>query len=177
MSVETFYVVMAGICFTLLGLWWLVLTAQHMLWMHYPDRRRLAYHLSLYFALPGAMSLVSLLTPESPYFWRGAFLVMGVFGAIEAIMMVRRGQNAVLESRPARMTLPIIAGLYVIIAVIAIRPQILSSLGIDVEPVAIEALFLVLLLLFGINLAWLGFMRVSMEGHPESPGEAAGREA
>jgi hypothetical protein len=164
--IETFYVVMAGICFTLLGLWWLVLTTQHTLWMHYPDRRRLAYHLSLYFALPGAMSLVSLLTPASTYFWRGAFVVMGVFGAIEAVLMLRGGENAVLGSRPARLATPIVAVLYVIITVIAFRPSLLESLGIETEATAIEALLLVLLLMLGINLAWLGFMKVSMEGHP-----------
>jgi hypothetical protein len=135
--------------------------------MRYPDRRRLAYHLSLYFALPGAMSLVSLLTPESPYFWRSAFVIAGLFGAIEAVMMFREGEDSAIGSRLARVTLPIIAVLYVVIALIAIRPSLLDSVGVDIEATAVEAVFLVLLLMFGINLAFLGFMKVSVEGHPE----------
>jgi hypothetical protein len=166
MDVETFYVVTAGICFTLLGLWWLVITAQHTLWMRYPERRRVAYHLSLYFAIPGAMSLVSLLTPASPYFWRIGFIAMGLLGAAEAVMMIVRPQSEVMTSTVAQASLPIITVIYLLIVVVAVRPSLLESMGIEVEATAIEAVFLVLLLLFGINLAWLGFMKVSVEGHP-----------
>lgn len=166
MITETFYVGLAGICFTLLGLWWLVLTAQHTLWMPHPERRRLGYHLSLYFALPGAMSLVSLLTPASPFFWRGGFVLMGLVGALESVHLQMGGKTTLHASRIARAVLPVITVLYLIISVLAISPSIPESLGIDVEPTAVEGVFLVLLLMFGINLAWLGFMGVSLEGEP-----------
>jgi hypothetical protein len=167
MVIETFYVVMAGICFTLLGLWWLVLTTQHSLWMHHPERRRLGYHLSLYFALPGAMSLISLLTPASTFFWRGAFVVMGVVGAVESVMMQLRRDNPILDSRVARMTMPVITLIYVVVVTIAIWPSLPESLGIDVEPTALEGVLLAVLLIFGINLAWFGFMKVSIESRAE----------
>lgn len=169
MVLETFYVGMAGICFTLLGLWWLVLTTQHTLWMHDPQRRRLGYHLSLYFALPGAMSLVSLLTPASAFFWRGGFVVMGLLGAVESVLMMTRGKDAIMRERAARIALPIIAVLYLVVAVIAVSPSLPEKVGIDVEPTALEGVLLVLLLIFGINLAWLGFMKVSVESRAEGP--------
>lgn len=167
MVLETFYVGMAGICFTLLGLWWLVLTAQHTLWMHDPQRRRLAYHLSLYFALPGAMSLVSLLTPASAFFWRGGFVVMGLLGAIEAVLMQTRRTEIMSQARGMRVALPIIAVVYLVVAAIAVSPSIPEKLGLDVEPTAVEGVLLVFLLVCGINLAWLGFTRVSIESRSE----------
>ncbi len=43
--------------------------------MRTPHHRRLACHASLYFALPGIMSLVSLLAERLTYLWRVGFAV------------------------------------------------------------------------------------------------------
>jgi len=43
--------------------------------MRTPHHRRLAYHVSLYFALSGIMSLVSLLAERLTYLWRVGFAV------------------------------------------------------------------------------------------------------
>ena len=56
-----FYQTAAQLCFTLLGLWWLVLQTKYKEWINDSERRRMATSISLYFLLPGAMSLIALL--------------------------------------------------------------------------------------------------------------------
>ena len=51
MSTETFYTVVGGISFTLLGLWWVVVISRKE-WQHSRARRMLAYAVSLHFLLP-----------------------------------------------------------------------------------------------------------------------------
>lgn len=77
---ETFYTVVAELSFTLLGLWWLVVQTRHDLWIRDPLRRRIATNISLYFLLPGSMSLFALLQPEVGGFWRLAFVTAGGVG-------------------------------------------------------------------------------------------------
>ncbi|MCC6176076.1 MAG: hypothetical protein IT305_12290 [Chloroflexi bacterium] len=65
MDLNVVYGIMAGLSFTLLGLWWIACQA-HMDWLAEPTGRRMAYVVSLHFVLPGAMSLLSLVAPDVP---------------------------------------------------------------------------------------------------------------
>jgi hypothetical protein len=60
-----FYVAFATVCFTLLGLWIIVVQTRHGEWRHSPIHRRRAYGVALHFSLPGLMSLLSLVDPAS----------------------------------------------------------------------------------------------------------------
>lgn len=64
MTLASFYETIAGICFTLLGLWWVVVRTSHETWVSNSARRRTATHISLYFLLPGSMSLLTTLPTE-----------------------------------------------------------------------------------------------------------------
>jgi hypothetical protein len=77
MDVTAFYGVMAGLSFTLLGLWW-VACQSRMVWLVDRVGRGMAYVVSLHFALPGGMSLLSLVAPDVPIIWRATFAVAGV---------------------------------------------------------------------------------------------------
>ena len=68
-----FYQTAAQLCFTLLGLWWLVLQTKYKEWINDSERRRMATSISLYFLLPGAMSLIALLGADIPPLWRTTF--------------------------------------------------------------------------------------------------------
>ncbi len=72
---ETFYETTATISFTLLGLWWIALQAKYNEWIADPLRRRMITIITLYFLLPGSMSLLALLAIENRALWRIAFVV------------------------------------------------------------------------------------------------------
>jgi hypothetical protein len=65
-----FYVAFATVCFTLLGLWIIVVQTRHAEWRHSALHRRRAYGIALHFSLPGLMSLLSLIDPASTTLWR-----------------------------------------------------------------------------------------------------------
>jgi hypothetical protein len=54
-----FYVAFATVCFTLLGLWIVVVQTRHAEWRQSAVHRRRAYGVALHFSLPGLMSLLS----------------------------------------------------------------------------------------------------------------------
>ena len=60
-----FYVAFATVCFTLLGLWIIVVQTRHGEWRQSAVHRRRAYGVALHFSLPGLMSLLSLVDPAS----------------------------------------------------------------------------------------------------------------
>jgi hypothetical protein len=65
-----FYVAFATVCFTLLGLWIIVVQTRHAEWRQSAVHRRRAYGVALHFSLPGLMSLLSLVDPASTALWR-----------------------------------------------------------------------------------------------------------
>lgn len=93
---EAFYQTMAQLCFTLLGLWWLVLQTKYSEWIGVRERRRRVTNISLYFLLPGAMSLLALLSTEVRFLWQIAFIVASALGAYETAALIHelRGRRS-----------------------------------------------------------------------------------
>ncbi len=86
--------------------------------MRTPHHRRLACHASLYFALPGIMSLVSLLAERLTYLWRVGFAVTAALGVLENVTSFPRVRA---EARGAARVFPwVAAALYTFIVVFAI---------------------------------------------------------
>ena len=88
MSVQDFYSAASQISFTLLGFWWAVVQFRHADWVDNPSRRRLAHVVSLLFLLPGTMSLMSMLTGDTPVLWRLSFGAAGVLGLVATLLIV-----------------------------------------------------------------------------------------
>src|SRR5262249_18300601 len=84
-----FYQTVAQLCFTVLGLWILVLQTKYRDWTAKPVRRRMATNISLYFLLPGCMSLLALLSLHAAILWQGAFVIAGGLGMIETALLAR----------------------------------------------------------------------------------------
>jgi hypothetical protein len=80
-----FYVAFATVCFTLLGLWIIVVQPRHAEWRHSGVHRRRAYGVALHFSLPGLMSLLSLIDPASTTLWRVSFAIVAVGGALALV--------------------------------------------------------------------------------------------
>ena len=92
---QTFYETAALAAFALLGLWWVVVADRRREWATLPYRRRQAYSVSLYFALTGTMSLVSLNSGSHPAIWRTAFGIAGALGAAELLVRPLRSSGRV----------------------------------------------------------------------------------
>lgn len=153
-----FYETSALAAFALLGLWWVVVAERRREWANLRYRRRQAYSVSLYFALTGTMSLVSLNSGSHPAIWRTAFGLAGVLGAAELILsLVYIGAEPTRAQR-VQWLLSLSLPLYILIAVIAVHPSLVSEVGISLTPLESEAIIVSLLLFLGINYSWLLFM-------------------
>lgn len=149
---QSFYSSVAQASFTLLGLWWVVMQLRYGPWMRNPRIRRAVYDISLYFLLPGMMSLMSLLAADVSTIWRVSFAVAGVAGLLEGILSLAttRGHDS-----PARL---VDIGnwaslvLYPAIAAIAIRRTIPSEIGIHLRPLEAEGILVAALLVLGVLL-------------------------
>lgn len=166
-----FYVAFATVCFTLLGLWIIVVQTRHAEWRRLSIERRRAYGISLHFSVPGLMALLSLIDPASMELWRTSFAIAAAGGAI--VLVLVRGPA------PGWLGLTSYAAavlLYVLIAIVAIAPSILSDIGISARPVRVEAVLLTALVFVGANVAWLLlFEETSSPSHATTDQQRQGR--
>jgi len=147
--VQNFYSTMAQVSFTLLGLWWIVVQFKYTDFMRDRRRRIQAYDTSLYFVLPGIMSLVSLIA-STGLLWRVTFTTAAVLGAVEAgflLATTRRAQASRL-SRWARYAGMV---LYVLVALFAVVPPLTKHLGLHVAALQVEGVFLALIVFLGFS--------------------------
>jgi hypothetical protein len=151
---ETFYATIAQISFALLGLWWVVIQIKYSDFIKDAAMRRTAYNISLYFVVPGIMSLLSLLSQDLTILWRSSFIVAGAIGALETVILILRG-GALGGTGAARIARWAIVVLYLVIIFFAAFPEILQSRGIP--PRLVEGVLLSLVAVLGAQLAWLYF--------------------
>jgi hypothetical protein len=159
---DAFYGAFSPACFGLLGLWLVVVQMRLTEWEHDTREReaehhRRAYGVALHFALPGVMSVLALIDPQTSAFWRISFAIVALGGAV--IMVAVRGYPVPLDrdqtgirGLPAADKLGLAAYtaaivLYVLIGALAFVP------GKNV--LRIEAVLLTLLVFLGFNVAWL----------------------
>jgi hypothetical protein len=145
-----FYVAFATVCFTLLGLWIIVVQTRHGEWRHSAIHRRRAYGVALHFSLPGLMSLLSLVDPASTALWRISFAIVAAGGAVALALVrgpapTRLGAGADLGA----------GGQVLLIALVAVAPGMVADLGVLALPLRVEAVLLTILVFLGVNVAWL----------------------
>ena len=145
-----FYIAFSTVCFTLLGLWIIVVQTRHGDWKRHSIDRRRAYGVSLHFSVPGLMGLVSLIDPDSTQLWRVSFAIAAVAGAI--VLALVRGPAPTWLGIASYVTAIL---LYVLIAIVALASGIVADLGLSAKPVQVEALLLTALVFLGANVAWL----------------------
>ncbi len=145
-----FYMAFGTVCFTLLGLWLVVVQTRHADWRGVAVHRRRAYGVALHFSLPGLMSLLALVDSASMTLWRVSFAVVAGGGAI--VLVLVRGP---LPTRAGQAAYVAAVALYVLIAVIAAAPRVVADAGISVRPLRVEAVLLTILVFVGANAAML----------------------
>lgn len=147
---KDFYISFSAVCFTLLGLWLIVVQTRHAEWRGSALHRRRAYGVALHFSLPGLMSLLALVNPDSSVLWRTSFAIVAIGGAV-VLIAVRGAATGKLG-----LTAYIFAiALYTLIGILAIAPRIVSGPGLEATPVRVEAVLLTILVFAGVNVAWL----------------------
>ena len=145
-----FYISFSAICFTLLGLWLIVVQTRHAEWRGSSLHRRRAYGVAMHFSLPGLMCLLALVDPNSSALWRVSFAVAAIGGAVVLI--------ALHGPAPGRLGLTsylMAIALYVLIGTLAIDPHLVSRIGLGAAPVRAEAVLLIILVFAGVNVGWL----------------------
>jgi len=145
-----FYIAFGTVCFTLLGLWLIVVQTRHAEWRGVAAYRRRAYGVALHFSLPGLMSLLALVNPDSVTLWRVSFAVVAASGAI--VLLLVRGSLPGTVGQVAYLAAVV---LYALIAVIAAVPSLVTDIGLSAQAVQVEAVLLTILVFFGVNVAWL----------------------
>lgn len=149
-----FYGVAAQLSFVLLGLWWVVVQFRHDTLLATADGRRRAYQVSLFFLLPGLMSLASLASERLTALWQVGFGLAGLIGIVVTAAGMRDG-TAMARTRWADIAALVLYGL---ITVVAVVPTLPASLGFDVKGREVEAIAITLLLFLGTNLVWRAFV-------------------
>jgi hypothetical protein len=144
-----FYIAFSTVCFTLLGLWLIVVQTRHAEWRGVAAHRRRAYGVALHFSLPGLMGLLSLVNPASVTLWRVSFAIVAAGGAI--VLLLLRGSLPGLLGTVAYLAA---VALYALIAVVAVVPSLVTA-GLAVKALQAEAVLLTVLVFIGVNVAWL----------------------
>jgi hypothetical protein len=145
-----FYISFSAVCFTLLGLWLIVVQTRHAEWRGSSLHRRRAYGVAMHFSLPGLMCLLALVNPNSSALWRVSFAIAAIGGVAALIALHGPAPGKV------GLTAYILAiALYAVIGILAIAPHIVSEIGLDAAPVRVEAVLLTILVFAGVNVAWL----------------------
>ena len=153
MDTNTFYATSAGLCFTLLGFWWVVVEFRHADLTRDPTSRLFTFLVALHFIIPGLVSLASLLATGA--LWRIAFGLAGLVGLAAVVAGIGVGTRpGPLRNlgRAAWLGLP----LYALLTLIAFAPE-LARTTLGLEPLQVEGFTLVVILSLGILLAWALF--------------------
>ena len=150
MDIQTFYAFMAGICFTLVGLWWNVVQSKPQ-WKKDETLRELASGVYLSFLIPGLMSMAAQVGIENPILWQLSFVIASILGIIYTSKISAKTRNAIPGARfhSKRWGINLLYGLILLFAVFPGLAQYL-----ELKALTLEGLLVIGLLLIGHGLTW-----------------------
>jgi len=161
MDVENFYSIVAGTCFTLVGIWWGVVQYRQD-WLKDDVKRRLAGGIYVSFLLPGVMALGAQIGGENKLIWRAVFSLAALLGMFYTLALMARTAASGKQGFFRRNRWIVIL-LYMLVLVFGAVPELARPLGL--LPLQVEGFLLALLILIAHALAW-EFMT---EPKPEAP--------
>jgi hypothetical protein len=157
---QIFYQTVAQLSFTLLGLWWLVLQTKYDEWIHHRLRRRMATTITLYFLLPGSMSLLALLATNTRLIWQVSFIIAALIGGVTSILFLRDARKSRWRNPWSIRIIHIASGagvvLYALVIVVALLPDVFRKLG--TTPLTVAGVAVTLLVIVGVTLVWTYFV-------------------
>lgn len=148
MELTTFYAIVSGTCFTLVGLWWNVLGRRPQLTAT-PDARRLAGAVYLSFLLPALMGMFAQIDPSNATVWRSTFALVATFGAWSTVGLLRLDRS-VAHPGPFRRLRWLVVVLYALIVALGVFPDVAIGLGLSGLQAAGVALILLIVLAHGL---------------------------
>lgn len=161
MDQSAFYGVVSAINFTLLGLWWVAVKDRLDRGAESASFQRMAYFVSLQFAIPATVALLAQVAPGIPEVWRWSFALAGIAGVVGVLMLVyelsKQSRALVLPRLFAVLGIP----LYVLVVIVALSPGVVADAGIELAPIEAEGLLLAILVFLGVQEAWFVHMSPS----------------
>lgn len=158
MELTTFYALVSGTCFALVGLWWNVIE-RHPEWRMSEQTRRHTGGIYLSFLLPALMGLFAQVDPSNPLIWRTSFVVAAAVGCYSTTALIRIDRDRT-GTGPFGRHRWVVVVLYALVLVLGLAPELAVVVGLS--PLQAEALLLVFLVVIAHGLTW-EFM---MQGEP-----------
>jgi hypothetical protein len=150
MNIQSFYALMAGTCFGLVGLWWNVVRAKPE-WSRDENLRTLASGVYLAFLIPGLMSLVAQVSGENRLIWQVTFAVAAVLGIYYTVRLMGKTRDSAPKTSFYRNRWGAVA-IYVFILIFALFPFL--ALFVGLQPLQMEGILLAGLILIAHGLSW-----------------------
>jgi hypothetical protein len=150
MNIQSFYALMAGTCFGLVGLWWNVVRAKPE-WSKDEQLRTLAAGVYLSFLIPGMMSLVAQVSGDNRLIWQVTFALAAVLGIFYTTRLNRKTRASAPKTSFYRNRWGTVV-IYVFILIFALLPGL--ALFIGLLPLQMEGILLAGLILIAHGLAW-----------------------
>ncbi len=151
MDIAAFYAVVAGVNFTLLGLWWVAVHER--VDLKDAAARRMAYVVALQFMVPGTASLVSQVAPDVTTIWRVTFTLAGLAGAAGVLLVAPVLRQA--AARTSALVLLIFGvPLYLAVTLVAAVPGVHEAVSDQLTGLQTEAIMFSLLVLLSVQVAW-----------------------
>ena len=150
MDIQSFYALMAGTCFALVGLWWNVVRAKPE-WTKDDQLRTLASGVYLAFLIPGLMSLIAQLSGDNKLIWRATFAIAAVLGMYYSIRLMNKTHTSAPKTPFYRNRWGTVL-IYAFILIFALFPSLATLMRL--LPLQMEGIFLAGLVLIGHGLSW-----------------------
>ena len=119
MSLESFYAIVSGTCFALVGLWWGVVQFNKK-WLQDDELRALSGGIYLSFLIPGIMSLIAQVSGDNKIIWRATFVIAAALGMYFTARLIWRTRNATGPIGPFRRNRWIVVVLYLLVLIFGI---------------------------------------------------------
>lgn len=115
--------------------------------------------ITLYFLLPGSMSLLALLATNSHLLWQIAFILAAAIGGVATQFFLRDARKSQWRNPWSLRIIHLVSGvgvaLYALVIVVALLPDMFRTLG--TTPLTVAGVAVTLLVIVGVTLAWTYF--------------------
>ena len=144
MSLDSFYAIVSGTCFALVGLWWGVVQFNKD-WLKQEETRSLAGGIYLSFLIPGVMSLIAQVSGDNKLIWRATFVIAAALGIYFTTRLIWKTRASGGPIGPFRRHRWIVIVLYLLVLIFGASPDLAQPLAM--QPLQGESILLALLIL------------------------------
>ena len=150
---EDFYSTFATVSLTVTGLWMYVAQARFRDWIADRDHFRRASAVSVQLAFPGLMCLFALIDPASKLLWQVAFGLTSLIAVALLVALKRRSARPWGRANEVGNWIAIL--MFLSVALVAVAPDVVDTVGLPPVPRRTEFVLFILLLIDGLAVAWM----------------------